>query len=184
MPLRNTAENYGSLAKLLHWSILLLIIVQYFLAESADELPDGPGKLQLIGQHKSLGIVLLLLAVARIAWKLANRGLPAPVGEGLVKKAAAAGHGLLYLLILVQPLSGWAMSSAAGYPVSVFGAFKMPALVGANPELHEFLEDTHEALFYALVAVAVLHAAAALYHHFVLKDGVLRRMSPFGGRRA
>jgi cytochrome b561 len=182
MPLRNTAENYGSLAKLLHWSILLLIIVQYFLAESADEMPDGPGKLQVLGQHKSRGMLLRLLAVVRIAWKVANRGLPAPVGEGLMKKAAAAGHGLLYLLILVQPLSGWAMSSAAGYPVSLFGAFQFPALVGANPELHEVLEEVHEALFVTLVVVAVLHAAAALYHHFVLKDDVLRRMSPFGRR--
>lgn len=184
MPLRNTAENYGSLAKLLHWSILLLIVVQYFLAESADEMPDGPGKLQVLGQHKSLGMLLLLLAVVRIAWKVANKGLPAPIGAGLMKKAAAAGHGLLYLLILLQPLSGWAMSSAAGYPVSLFGAIQFPALVGANPELHEVLEDVHEVLFNALVVVAVLHAAAALYHHFVLKDDVLKRMSPLGGRRS
>lgn len=182
MPLRNTAENYGSLAKLLHWSILLLIIVQYFLAESADEMPDGPGKLQVYGQHASLGMLILLLAVARIGWRLANKGRPVPVGEGLMKKAAAAGHGLLYLLVLAQPLSGWAMWSAAGHTASLFGAFGFPALVGANPELHEVLEGVHEALFYTLVAVAVLHAAAALYHHAFLKDDVLRRMSPFGRR--
>ena len=180
MPLRNTAENYGSLAKFLHWSIVILIIAQYFMAETADELPDGLEKLQLITRHKSVGMLVFGLALARIAWKAMNKGLPAPVGEGLVKKAAAAGHGLLYLLILAMPLSGWAMSSAANYPVTFFGWFQFPSLVAENHDLHELLEEVHEALFYTVVIVAAGHALAALYHHFVLKDDVLRRMSPFG----
>ena len=183
MPLRNTAENYGSIAKLLHWSIVILIIAQYFLAETADELPDGLEKLQWISRHKSIGMVLLLLAIARILWKLANRGQPVPAGRGILKKAAAAGHGMLYLLLLLQPISGWAMSSAANYPVTLFGWFQFPALVGASDGLHEALEEVHEVLFYALVAVAVVHVLAALYHHFVLKDDVLMRMSPLGKRR-
>jgi cytochrome b561 len=182
MPLRNTAENYGSVAKFLHWSIVVLVVVQFFLAESADELPDGPGKFQILAQHKSLGMLVLLLAVARIAWKVANKGLPGPIGSGLIKKAAAAGHGLLYLLVLLQPVSGWAMTSAAGYPASLFGLFDFPALVSASPGLHEALEELHEGLFVTLVVVAAIHIAAALYHHFVLKDDVLRRMWPFGGR--
>jgi cytochrome b561 len=97
--------------------------------------------------------------------------------------AAAAGHGLLYLLILAQPITGWAMSSAANYPVTLFGWFQFPALVGANHGLHETLGEVHEAMFYALVIVATLHAAAALYHHFWMKDDALRRMLPFAARR-
>ena len=94
-------------------------------------------------------MLVLLLALARIGWKLANRGNPVPVPmPGWQKKAAAAGHGLLYLLILLQPLSGWAMSSAANYPVTLFGWFQFPALVGANHDLHEGLEEVHEVLFY------------------------------------
>ncbi len=182
MPLRNTAENYGSLAKLLHWSIVVLIIVQYVLAEIAHDLPDGLEKLQLITRHKSFGMLVLGLALARIAWKAMNRGLPAPVGEGLMKKAAAAGHGLLYLLVLLLPVTGWAMSSAANYPVTFFGWFQFPALVGESHDLHEFLEETHETLFNVLAVVAIGHALAALYHHFVLKDDVLKRMSPLGRR--
>jgi cytochrome b561 len=182
MPLRNTAENYGSLARFLHWTIVILIIVQYFLAETADELPDGLEKLQWLTRHKSIGMLVLLLAVVRILWKLANKGRPTPAGTGMIKKAAAAGHGLLYLLVLLQPISGWAMSSAANYPVTLFGWFQFPALVAENHDLHESLEEVHEALFYALVAVAVVHIAAALYHHFFLKDDVLRRMMPFGKR--
>jgi cytochrome b561 len=179
MPLRNTTEAYGSLAKFLHWSIVLLILPQYFLAEAADELPNGLEKLQLITWHKSFGMVVLLLVLARIGWKVMNRGTPRPLGEPWQRKAAAAGHGLLYLLILAQPISGWLMSSAANYPVTLFGWFQFPALIGENHDLHETLEEVHEVLFNALLVVTVVHVAAALYHHFMLKDGVLRRMLPF-----
>jgi cytochrome b561 len=182
MPLRNTAQNYGSLAKFLHWTIVILIIVQFFLAESADELPDGIEKLQLLSRHKSIGMLVLLLAVVRILWKLASRGQPVPAGTGALKKAAAAGHGLLYLLILLQPVTGWAVSSAANSPVTFFGWFQFPALIAQNHNLRESLADVHEVLFYVIVAVATLHIAAALYHHFILKDDVLRRMLPFGKR--
>jgi cytochrome b561 len=179
MPLRNTAETYGSLAKFLHWAIVLLIVPQYFLAEAADELPNGVEKLQLFTWHKSLGMLVLLLALVRIGWKLANRGLPGPVGEPWQRKAAAAGHGLLYLLILAQPVSGWVMSSAANYPVTLFGWFQFPALVGENHDLHEALEEVHELLFNLMLVVVAVHIAAALYHHFILRDSVLRRMLPY-----
>jgi cytochrome b561 len=185
MQLRNTTDTYGALAKLLHWTIVVLIIAQYVIAEAADELPDGIEKLSVLTQHKSLGMVVLILAVARIGWKLANRGTPAPVSmPAWQRKAAAASHGLLYLLILAQPLSGWVMSSAANYPVTLFGWFQFPALVAPNHDLHEGLEELHEVLFYALAIVALLHAAAAVYHHVWMKDDTLRRMLPFGGRRA
>ena len=80
---------------------------------------------------------------------------------------------------LAQPISGWLMSSAANYPVTLFGWFQFPALIGENHDLHETLEEVHEVLFYALLVGTVVHVAAALYHHFMLKDGVLRRMLPF-----
>jgi cytochrome b561 len=71
------------------------------------------------------------------------------------------------------------MSSAANYPVTLFDWFQFPALIGENHDLHETLEDVHEVLFFTLLAVAVVHVVAALYHHFMLKDSVLRRMLPF-----
>lgn len=179
MPLRNTAEAYGSLSKFLHWAIVLLILPQYFLVEAAEELPDGLEKLQIMTWHKSLGMLVLMLALVRIAWKFINKGAPGPIGNDWQRKAAAAGHGLLYLLILAQPLSGWITSSTGNYPVTFFGWFQFPALVGENHDLHEVMEEVHEVLFFALLTVAAVHVAAALYHHFVLKDGVLRRMLPF-----
>jgi cytochrome b561 len=184
MQWRNTANSYGAIAKFLHWTIVILIIAQFFIAESADELPDGIEKLSLLSRHKSIGMLVLILALVRIGWKLANRGAPAPVPMPKQQRiAAAAGHGLLYLLVLAQPISGWAMSSAANYPVTLFGWIQFPALVGANHDLHEQLQDVHEGMFVALAIVALLHAAAAIYHHVWMKDDSLRRMSPFGGRR-
>ena len=185
MQWRNSANNYGAVAKFLHWSIVILIIAQYVIAEAAEELPDGLDKFAMITRHKSLGMLVLGLAVLRILWKASNKGLPAPVPAVRPQQiAAAAAHGLLYLLLLAQPISGWMMSSAANYPVTFFGLFQFPALVGANHDLHETLEEVHEALFSALVIVAVLHALAAVFHHVWMKDDTLRRMLPFTRPRA
>ncbi len=177
MQLRNSPSSYGAVARVLHWGIVLLIIAQYVMAEAADELADGPDKDALLGRHQSTGMLILLLAVVRIGWKLANRGLPQPVPASRpLQVGAAAGHGLLYLLLLALPLSGWLMSSAAGYPPSLYGWFDFPALLGTSDDLKETLEGVHEALFNTVVVVAVLHVLAALYHQFWLKDGALRRM--------
>ena len=184
MQWRNTPETYGALAKFLHWSIVILIIAQYVIIEAAEDLPDGPAKLQAVGNHKSLGMLILGLALVRIAWKVANRGQPRPVPMPRLQTiAAAAGHGLLYLLILAQPITGWMMSSAANYPVTFFGLFQFPAIVAPNEGAHEAYEDVHEFLFNAIVVIAVVHVLAALYHHFVQKDDTLRRMLPFGRGR-
>jgi cytochrome b561 len=180
MQLRNTSASYGAIAKFLHWGIVILIISQYLIIESAEEMADGPGKLQAVALHKSLGMLVFGLALVRIAWRFLNGRKPPPLPMPRVQRmAAAAGHGLLYVLILAQPLSGWLMSSSAGYPVSFFGLFTLPALAGKDPGAHEFYEEVHEALFVMLATVALVHALAALYHHFWRKDDTLRRMLPF-----
>jgi cytochrome b561 len=180
MQWRNSTQGYGAVAKFLHWSIVILIVAQYLIIESAKEMADGPAKFEAIGLHKSLGMLVLGLAMLRIFWRLASGGKPAPVAMPNAQRiAAAAGHGLLYLLILAQPLTGWLMSSYGGRATNFFGLFEFPALAGEDHEAHEFFEEVHEAVFFVLVAVAVLHALAALYHHFVMKDQTLRRMLPF-----
>jgi cytochrome b561 len=180
MPLSNTDQAYGAVAQFLHWAIVIMIIAQYVIIESAEDLPDGLEKLQVISNHKSLGMLVFLLALARIGWRIVNRGKPVPVPmPNWQRIAAAAGHGVLYLLILAMPLTGWAMSSSANYPVTLFGWFQFPAIVSPNHDLHEALEEVHEVLFNVLVVLALAHAAAALFHHFVLKDDSLRRMLPF-----
>ena len=129
MQLRNTADTYGALAKFLHWTIVILIIAQYVIIEAAEELPDGIEKLTTITRHKSIGILVLGLALARIAWKLVNKGQPAPVPMPRPQRiAAAAGHGLLYLLILAQPVPRWLLSSAAALLTSRSGDVIVPEI--------------------------------------------------------
>jgi len=182
---RNSPHVYGAVAKFLHWSIVILIIGQYLIIESAEEMADGPDKLGVISLHKSLGLLVLVLALARLGWRLANAPNPRPLPMPRLQRiAAAAGHGLLYVLVLAQPVSGWLMSSAAGRPASFFGLFDFPALVATNPAAQEFYKEVHELLFGTLVTVALLHALAALHHHFRAKDDTLRRMLPFGRPRA
>ncbi len=181
MQWRNTTESYGAMAKLLHWSIVVLIIAQFVLASVAEDLPDGLEKLVTMSRHKSIGMLILLLALVRIAWRLVNPTPQPPAGTPRWQRIAAAStHGILYLLILAQPLVGWALSSSANYPVSFFNWFEFPAIVGPNHDLHEQLEEVHEVLAGAILIVAGIHALAGLYHHFVSKDDVLRRMLPFG----
>jgi cytochrome b561 len=184
MTLRNTRIAYGSIAKLLHWTIVVLIIAQFVLANAADDLPNGLEKLKLLATHKSIGMTVLMLALVRIGWRLTNPVPPSPATMPRWQvRAAHTSHFALYALLLAQPITGWIMSSARNFPVSYFGLFQWPDLVGPSDELHERFEDIHHLLGEALLVIALVHAAAALYHHFWIKDDVLRRMLPFARPR-
>jgi cytochrome b561 len=141
------------------------------------ELPLSPTKLQLYSYHKWIGITVLLLAGVRVVWRLTHR--PPPLPDSVVRwqrQASAVVHGLLYVLILAIPLSGWLMSSAKGFPVVWFGVLPLPDLVGKSRELGELLEEVHEWLNYTLLALVILHVAAALKHHFIERQPFLQRM--------
>jgi cytochrome b561 len=180
MPLRNTANRYGFLSKFFHWTIVALIVVQYILASIAEDLPVGMKKFEMYTYHKSVGITILILAVLRLSWRWMNPVPRLPDTIGAVQKGLAkASHVLLYLLIFVMPISGWIMSNAENFPVSYFGWFTLPTLVAPDRQFGHLMEEVHEWLFTTLLAVAVLHIAAALKHHFWNKDDVLKRMLPF-----
>jgi cytochrome b561 len=180
MTLRNTSHRWGHLSQLFHWLIVALLVLQVTLASLADDLPAGAKKLALLARHKSVGITILMLVILRLLWRSLN---PTPLLPLTLKPyerlLARTTHGLLYLLLFAMPLSGWMMSSARGFPVSWFGFFTLPDLVPKNKALYEALITTHETLACVLAAVVVLHVAAALKHHFMLRDDVLRRMLPF-----
>lgn len=183
MMLRNTTTHYGAIARLFHWLTVLLIVAQFVSMEFAHDLPRGPERSELYRLHKSLGVSILLLAIARLAWRFGNPVPPAPVdARAWERRAADVSHRLLYALIFALPLTGWVMSAAGGRTVEWFGLVALPNPVGANAVLDERLEDVHEALANALLVVASVHVLAALRHHFVLKDDVLRRMAPWSGR--
>lgn len=185
MAFRNSTLRWGAGAQLLHWVIVALIITQFVIARIAHELPLGPDKLATLARHKSVGITILLLAVVRVLWRFANPTPALPTTSRSWERMAAHGtHGLLYLLLFAMPLTGWMMSSARNFPVSWFGLVQLPDLVRPSKPLYDTLHETHEILFGVLVLLAIVHVLAALKHHFILKNDVLRRMLPALGALA
>lgn len=179
MQWKNSAEHYGIVAQGFHWLIVLLIIVQYQLGEIAHDLPPGIDKLIMMSRHKSLGITILALALMRIGWRLFNaRPAPPPGAHVALKLAGSATHFALYALLILLPVTGWLASSAANSPVSWWGMLTLPDFITPSEARFEFIGELHEVLTRLLVIIALIHTLAALVHHFIFKDSVLRRMLP------
>jgi cytochrome b561 len=148
-------------------------------------------KFQVYQLHKSIGITVLLAVLLRILWRATHRPPPLPTMAPLEKAAAEGTHGLLYILMLVIPLTGWALVSVSPFnlPTVLYGVLPWPHLpvlpeVPNKAELGAAAKFIHSRLAWALAAVVALHAGAAFRHHFVLRDGVLHRMLPFGRQAA
>ncbi len=174
-------HSYSSTAKILHWLIAGLIVVQYVLAElaeGADESGHLVAQLALLANHKSVGMTILALAIVRLSWRFGHPPPPLPSGmPSWQKRISALTHGLIYLALFAIPISGWLMSSASAYSVSWFNLFAFPDLVGPSENLAERFEQIHHLAAEGLFVLVVLHAAAALKHHFFDKDTVLKRMT-------
>lgn len=181
IPVQNTANAYGLVAQLMHWLVVIGIVMQFIWAWRIDETDSIRQQFALVVQHKSIGMTVLGLVVLRMIWRAFNPPPPYP-GEmaGWERIAASVTHWLLYAMILLMPISGWAWSSAAGYGAEFFGLIDIPGFVSTDEDLADVLEDVHKTFAIALPAVAGVHIAAALRHHFVLRDGVLKRMLPGG----
>ncbi len=180
MPRYTAPVRYTTVAQLLHWLIAALIVTQFALAWTADDLPLGMHKLALLARHKSFGMTILILAIVRLAWRLAHPPPALPAGmTGVERVLARVTHVAFYVLLFAMPITGWLMSSAKNYSVSWFGLFTWPDLISQNEAAFDFLKATHDYLSNALFAVAIMHVLAALKHHFWNKDDVLLRMLPF-----
>ena len=181
MKLRNSATRWGAVAQLLHWTVVVLIIAQFIMGYVAARLPLGLQQLVLLTRHKSVGMTILVLAILRIIWRVMSQRPALPAGIIRWETVAThVTHGMLYVLLLAIPLSGWMMSSARSFPVSWFGMFDVPDLVAPGEAMFEFMQQTHVAVTTALLVVSVTHALVALKHHFVSRDTVLRGMLPWG----
>lgn len=171
-------DRYSWGAIWLHWSIAALVLVNLTLGLFHESLLDG--MTWVIPIHKAIGITVLALTLARIAWRIMHRPPPLPVGMPSWERGAAKiVHWSFYLLLLALPISGWMLSSnpARLKPMSWFGLFPIPPLPissGAARLGHE----AHGVLGYVAAALVVIHIAAALRHHFILRDSVLARMAP------
>lgn len=171
--------RYGTVAIALHWLIALLILGLMGVGVWMTDLKPSPRTFEIYALHKSAGLLVLALAAFRLIWRATHRPPALPAGTpGWQALAAAGTHGALYALMLAMPVTGWLQHSAAGYPLSWFGLFKVPALIGRDREALAFWQQWHEWLAWALAALILLHVAAALKHHFLDRDGLLGRMWP------
>ena len=179
MQLKNDELRYGVVAQLFHWTIVVLIIVQFTLANQADKLPLGSANIAVLARHKSFGITILTLVLLRLVWRwMSAQPLDPPGMARWQTIGARISHIALYALLIVTPLAGWLMSSARNFPVSWFGLVTLPDFIAPNRPAYDMLHETHEFMAGTLFWLALLHAAAALKHHFVDRDNVLRRMLP------
>ncbi len=176
-------DRYTSAAITLHWAIALLIFATFPLGVYMHDLPLSPDKLRLYSYHKWIGVTIFMLAALRVIWRLTHRPPPLPASMPRWERTAAdATHYLLYMLILVVPLSGWLMSSAKGVQTVWFGVLPLPDLVTKDKALGDLLGEIHERLNFLMLGLVLAHVGAALRHHFIKHDEILARMIPFLAR--
>ncbi len=176
MALKNSTESWGRLSKLFHWLTAALIFIQIPLGFYAKSLGLSPLKIDVFVWHKSVGMLVLLLVVARLLWRIKN-SIPAPLTSNRLHLMLASGvHGMLYVLMLALPLSGWLTASASMFPTKLFWLIPLPALVSPDSATKTLAADIHSACVYITIAVLLLHISAALWHHFVARDSALKRM--------
>ena len=172
-------HRYTTTAISLHWLIAIGIAGTFSLGLYMHELPLSPTKLQLYSWHKWAGVSLFALIVVRLLWRATHAAPPLPAQmPALQRLAANATHWALYALMIAVPLSGWLMSSAKGFQTVWFGVLPLPDLVAKDAALGDLLQDVHEALNLTMLGLVLLHAVAALKHHFIDRDDVLTRMLP------
>jgi cytochrome b561 len=178
-------EGYSGAAKWLHWIMAICVIIVIPAGFSLDRVPVGPIQDRMYNVHRSFGILVLALAIARVAVRR-YYGPPAPYA-GLTRFeqiASTAAHHTLYLLIFLTPLVGWAMMSAYRADVPIFGLFYLPVILPQNDTLYAVLAGIHKVLGIAMALTLFLHAGGAIMHAFIKRDGVMQRMLPNTWARA
>jgi cytochrome b561 len=173
-----TPPRHPAKLMLLHWLTVLCLLLAATLILTRDQVAGRALRMWLLEGHRNVGLCVLALFFARVALRFRPRHLiPADRAPRLLGWLATLNHLALYALLLAQPLLGWALSDAQGKPVHLLGA-KLPALVMPDEDLADALQGWHQWAAWLLLGLILLHVGAALWHHFVLRDGVLRRMLP------
>jgi len=170
--------QYGTTAKIFHWLIVALLLVQYpigwFMPDLHRDMKPGAA----MTFHISFGIVILLLIVMRFAWRLMHPVAPERALPRWQRLGSEAVHWLLYALVLATTLTGWLFASFRGWSVSLFFVMPLPMLAGDNAAAGKAIDGLHQAMEWSLLAVIGIHVAAALAHIFVYRDRIMQRMLP------
>lgn len=178
MQWRNSSLRFGLVSVVLHWLVALTVFGMFGLGLWMRTLDYySPWYRTAPDIHKSVGILLLLVMLLRLLWRFLSPP-PAPLANHgpLTRLGSRTGHALLYLGLFALLVSGYLISTADGRPIEVFGWFQVPALITGIPDQEDLAGEIHEYLAWGLVGLAVVHALAALKHHFIDRDATLRRM--------
>ena len=170
---------YPATSKWLHWLVAACVLTTAPVAIAMIRVGEGPTQDMLYNFHKSLGILILILVILRLVNRLIV-GAPAPEPgiERWQKAASSATHGLLYVLLVAMPIVGYIANSAYGAPTPFFGLFNLPPIVAENKPLSETLFTLHRWSGFLMIVLVLMHIGAALFHHVIRGDNVLRRMLP------
>lgn len=179
----SASNRYHGFAIALHWVLALGLVGLFFMGHYMADLPFSPQRLKLYNWHKWAGVTILGLSAIRLTWRLVHRppALPQAVTLGMPSwqmQAYHATHIAMYALFFAVPLLGWAYSSAAGFPIVLFGVLPLPDFVAASKPLAEMIKPWHALSANGLAALVVLHVAAAVKHQMVDRDGLMDRMRP------
>jgi cytochrome b561 len=188
--MRNSPDRYGAVAMTLHWLIAAMVLINIGLGLYFVDLPqDFPGKSLFTQTHKSIGLTVLMLSVVRLYWRLMNPPPPLPAGTGaFVRITSKTVHWIFYFLLIAIPLAGWSIVSVSplGIPTQYFWQFVWPHIGFLNGlsmderrALLPIFVNIHNTLAFLAALLIAIHVGAALYHHFIRKDSVLRRMLPW-----
>jgi cytochrome b561 len=174
--------NYDKVAIALHWATALLVVANFALAETWDYFAkSSQDSMQAL--HMSFGVLLAMVVLARLVWRLIPGHQVSSLEIGWVRAASKGTHYLLYALLVTAVALGFAVQWSRGHPVSFFGLFDIPGPFGPfERPVRRDLKEIHNYVAWAIIILVALHAAAALYHHYVLKDRVLERMLPAARR--
>ena len=169
--------QYDIVAQTLHWLTLMLLILQYGLAWSAPDRLSTPDT--LVSLHLSFGVLVLAVALARVAWRAGHAAPPMPDDLPWWQRSGArAAQILLYLLLVALPVLGWLWAGERGWTVDLFGLFTLPTLIDQGSALGHQAGNLHGLLSNVLLAVVGLHVLGALHHAVIRRDGVMQRMLP------
>lgn len=184
MRLLNSPNRYGAIPQALHWLTVFLVILAWALGSFGDVLPKGSPRDAGLFVHISAGIAILPLLVTRVIWRFVD---PAPLPEGSqfgswigpwLDRAARIGHVSLYVLLVAVPVIGILLQFARGDALPLFGLAELPSPWLKDRAFARSMKEVHEVLAHMLLIVAIMHAAAALIHHWIFRDRTLVRMLP------
>jgi len=170
--------QYGTTAKIFHWLIVALLLVQYLIGWLMPDLHRNMKPGAPMTFHVSIGIVILTLIVLRFAWRLSHPVAPESSLLRWHRLSSEAVHWLLYALVLATTATGWLFASFRGWSMQFFYLAPMPMLASENSAAGKAMEGWHQALEWTLLAVIALHVASALVHRFVYRDRIMQRMLP------